>query len=453
MIESPNYVEDEEAVAKISEILRQRIDIDKKSLGIAVGVVSESGQRVIGYGKLSHEIDQAPDGETVFKIGSITKIFTATLLADMVESGEVQLEDPIAKFLPSSVNVPMRNGREITFLDLATHTSGLPKFPENLSPSDPNNPFADYGVEELYSFVSNYTLTCDIGTEYVYSNVGYALLGHLLSKIAGMRYEDLLISRICESLEMKRTKIRQTAEIQKNMAVGHTGNLETTPIWDSLVMEGAGALYSTAEDMLRFLDANLGIHPTPLTPTMQKMHHPLKPSGLVELQIGLGWHVLNKHGSEILWHNGYGGGYGSFCGLDRSQNFGVVVLSNSNNNADDIGRHLLNSNYELIEYKPITKRVPITLNPEIYENYVGAYEFSYLSMSIGVLVEGDRVFVDLGEQGKLEILPEAEDRFFLTEAEDVEITFVLDEEGTATLMKIYQDGRTYEGNKLNDINE
>jgi CubicO group peptidase (beta-lactamase class C family) len=453
MIDSPNYVDNEGSIDKINKILHQRIDIDKKSVGIAVGVVSGKGHRVIGYGKLSHEIDQVPDSETVFGMGSITKTFTATLLADMVIRGEVQIEDPISKFLPSSVKVPIRNGKEITLLDLATHTSGLPKFPDNLSPSNPINPFADYGVEKLYSFVSNYTLTGDIGTEYVYSNVGYGLLGHLLSKIAGMEYEDLLTSFICEPLEMKRTKIRRSAEIQKNMAVGHDGSLQATPNQDSLVMEGAGAIYSTAEDMLRFIGANLGIQQTQLTPTMQKMHHPLKTAGQVERQIGLGWHVLNKYGSEIVLHNGFGGGYHAFCGFDRSKNFGVVVLSNSNNNADDIGLHLLNSNYELIEYKQKAKRVPITLKPDIYDNYVGEYEFSELSMSIEILVEGDSLFVDLGDQGKSEILSETENRFFLKEAEDIEITFALDEQGTVTHLTAYQDGHPLEGKRINNIDE
>jgi hypothetical protein len=183
------------------------------------------------------------------------------------------------------------------------------------------------------------------------------------------------------------------------------------------------------------------------------MHQPLRPIRQVELQIGLGWHVLNKYGSEIILHNNYVGGYHSFCGFDRSQKFGVVVLSNSNNNNDDIGRHLLNSSYELMEYKQTAERVPITLNSEIYQNYVGEYEFSGLAMSIEVLVEGDSLFVDLGDQGKSEILPETENRFFLKETEDIEITFVLDEQGIVTHLTAYQDGQTYKGKRIDKIDE
>ncbi len=140
--------------SEIEAILRDRIDIGKQSVGIVIGIVDEKGPRIIRYGKLSRDSDRTVDGDTVFEIGSATKVFTGLLMADAVERGEMKLDDPISKYLPSSVKIPTRNGRQITLLDLATHTSGLPRLPDNLAPKDWNNPYADYTVEQMYAFLS-----------------------------------------------------------------------------------------------------------------------------------------------------------------------------------------------------------------------------------------------------------------------------------------------------------
>ena len=116
------------------------------------------------------------DAEAIYEIGSISKVFTATLLADMVNRGEVALAEPIAKFLPKTVKVPERNGKQITLQDLATHKSALPRLPTNLQPKDPTNPYADYTVDNLYAFLNSHTLTRDIGAQEEYSNLGVGLL-------------------------------------------------------------------------------------------------------------------------------------------------------------------------------------------------------------------------------------------------------------------------------------
>src|SRR5204862_268966 len=109
---------------------------------------------------------------TLFEIGSMTKTFTATNLADMVARGEVRLDDPVAKYLPDSAHVPSRNGKQITLVDLAIQSSGLPRLPSNLAPRDPGNPYADYSVQQLYAFLAAYQLTRDIGATSEYSNLG-----------------------------------------------------------------------------------------------------------------------------------------------------------------------------------------------------------------------------------------------------------------------------------------
>jgi len=193
--------------ADIRQILVDRVDAQHQSVGIVVGVIGPEGRRVIAYGHLEKGDSRALDGNTVFEIGSVTKVFTSLLLADMVQRGEVKLDDPVAKYLPANVKMPDRNGKAITLIDLATHTSGLPPLPANFNPKDPTNPYADYSVDQLYQFLSSYQLTRDIGSQYQYSNLGGGLLGHVLARRAGTDYETLVRSRICDPLGMKDTRI------------------------------------------------------------------------------------------------------------------------------------------------------------------------------------------------------------------------------------------------------
>jgi CubicO group peptidase (beta-lactamase class C family) len=177
--------------------------------GLVVGLVDERRTRIISAGKLDNGTAQEVNGDTLFEIGSVTKTFTALLLVDMVQRGEMKLDDPVAKYLPKSVKVPSRNGRQITLLDLATHTAGLPRDPSNLTPrhSLPENAFADYSVEKLYAFLSSFALDGDPGSKFEYSNVGMALLGHILALKAGTNYEALVVERICRPLKMNSTRI------------------------------------------------------------------------------------------------------------------------------------------------------------------------------------------------------------------------------------------------------
>src|ERR1051326_4113711 len=198
---------------EIRAVLQDRIDRAKQSVGIVVGLVDDKGVRVITYGKPRQDSKQPLDGDSVFEIGSVTKVFTTTLLADMVERGEVSLSDPVSKYLPKTVKTPTRDGKEITLFDLATHTSGLPRMPTNLIERDPKNPYADYSVDQLYEFLSGYTLTRRIGEKYEYSNLGVGLLGHVLALRAGTDYETLVRNRISQPLKMENTRIKLTPEM------------------------------------------------------------------------------------------------------------------------------------------------------------------------------------------------------------------------------------------------
>jgi len=336
---------------QIKNILRERIDVAKKSVGIVVGLIDEKGTRIVSYGKPSQDSAQTVNGDSVFEIGSVTKVFTATLLCDMVERGELNLDDPISKFLPATVKAPTHDGKGITLRQLSSQVSGLPRMPGNFAPKDPNNPYADYSVEQMYSFLSGYALTRDPGAQYLYSNLGVGLLGHILTRRAGMDYETLVRTRELRPLKMSDTAIELTPGMKARLASGHNQMLKPVANWDLPTLAGAGALRSTVNDLLKFVGANLGLTKSPLAVAMQKAHQPQHDTGTPGLEVGLGWHILTKFNTEIVWHNGGTGGYHSFVGFDKKKRRGVVILSNSTNDIDDIGRHLLESQYPLAKFE------------------------------------------------------------------------------------------------------
>ena len=431
---------------EVKSILQDRIDRAKKSVGIVVGLVDEKGTRVISYGKPSQESTQIVNGDSVFEIGSVTKVFTAILLADMVERGEVNLNDPISKYLPKSVKTPTRDGKEITLLHLSSHTSGLPRMPNNFAPKDNQNPYADYSVEQMYAFLSGYTLPRDIGAKVEYSNYGVGLLGHILALRAGMDYETLVRTRICQPLKMDSTRIKLTPEMQARLANGHNPALKPVANWDLPTFAGAGALRSTTKEMLKFVAANLGLSNSPLLTAMQKTHQPQHDMGTPDVEVGLGWIIQKKFDTEIVWHNGGTGGYHSFIGFDKKKRRGVVVLSNSTNDIDDIGLHLLESQYPLAKIETPKERKAIKLDPKIFDAYVGEYQLTP-AFILTFSREGDKFFTQATGQQKLELFAQTETDFFI-EVVDAQVTFVKDDKGQVTHVVLHQNGRDQPAKKI-----
>ena len=426
--------------AEIRKILVERIDTFHQGVGMVVGVIGPTGRRVVAYGSLDKGDARPLNGDTIFEIGSATKVFTSLLLADMVQRGEVALSDPVAKFLPTDVKVPERGGRKITLVDLSTHTSGLPRLPSNLLPKDSANPYADYTVEQLYEFLSTYQLTRDIGAQFEYSNLGGGLLGVALARRAGMGYEALVHTRITGPLGMNSTGITLTPEMKARLAVGHNAELKAVPNWDVPALAGAGALRSSVNDMLTFLAANLGYVKSPLGPAMASMLVVRRPTGAPggPGEIGLGWLITKPSGIEIVWHNGGTGGYRSFVGFDPKARVGVVVLSNTFTGAgvDDIGMHLLDSHVLLLP--PPREHKEVAIDPKLFDRYVGRYQLAP-NFILTVTREGDKLMTQATGQPKVQIFPESEREFFL-KVVDGQITFETDSTGRATGLVLHQHG-------------
>ena len=319
-----------------------------RAAGVVVGLQDADGRRRVLASGSSGEGALPLDRESVFEIGSITKVFTGVLLADMVRRGEVILDQPVAELLPDNVDVPARSGRPITLLQLTTHHSGLPRLPGNMRPADLTNPYADYTVQQMYDFLSGHTLRRDPGYEYEYSNYGVGLLGHALALEAGVAYEALLRARILDPLDMKHTMITLSPWIEAHLARGHDAYGGAAANWDLPTLAGAGGLRSTVQDMLVFAAANLSDAEGELLAAMDSTHRPRRQVGESADSIGMGWHAFHRGGRTITAHNGGTGGYRSFLGLDLEAGRAVVLLTNTGGEGlDDMGLHLLVPSFEL----------------------------------------------------------------------------------------------------------
>ena len=429
----------------IRAVIKDRVDA-KRSSGIAVGIIDPDGRaRVFAYGVSG--ASRPLDAQSVFEIGSITKTFTATTLADMVVKGEVKLDDPVSKYLPPSARVPSRSGREITLADLATQSSGLPRMPSNFAPKDQANPYADYTEQQAIDFVSSYQLPRDVGAKYEYSNLGMGLLGIALARREGVSYETLVRRHVIDPLGMTDTRVAFTPSMRERLALGHDENGAVVSNWDIPGLAGAGALRSTVNDMLRYLRANIDPSHSPIAGAIEMAHAKRYDTDNPNLSLGLAWHIVRTpQGSTITWHNGGTGGYRTFIGFDPARHAGVVVLSNSATSVDDIGLHLIDPRVPLAPAPVKVPHTEITLAPEVLDRYVGEYELAP-NFHIVVTREGAALFGQPTGQDKVQLFAEQEDLFFL-KVVDAQIAFTKDSSGNVTGMVLKQNGQESPGRKI-----
>ena len=344
----PSHAAAEDISEAIRAYLHYCVEAQWVNAGVVVGLVDEHGSLIVACGKLDNGSNQEIKGETVFEIGSVTKTFTGLLLQDMVQRGEMVLDEPVATYLPAAVKVPSRNGKPITLRHLATHTSGLPPEPDNLDPKRAEYPCDGYTVEKLYAFLSDYQLTRDPGTKFEYSSVGIALLAQAIALRAGTSYESLVVDRICQPLGMVSTRVTLTPKLRARLAVGHSPAGFVVPTFDSGPLAPACGLRSTASDMIKYVSANLGLTPSGLTPLMYKTHEIQIRHATSDADIGLVWVTSrDPQGTEVIWHNGALYGCVSFVGFDKARRRGVVVLANSRGfiDAGGLGKFLLSSEW------------------------------------------------------------------------------------------------------------
>jgi serine-type D-Ala-D-Ala carboxypeptidase/endopeptidase len=358
--EKNNLTSTFEITDQIKALINDRLDKNKTNAAITIGFINPNGTQFYGHGKMSNTRDATVDENTVFSIGSTTKVFTTTLLADMVNKGLIKLDEPIEKYLPSNVTVPQYNGHKITIEDLATHTSGLPEFPDNYCPSfnpaktavqdsiqyrkNLMNCTKNYTFDEFYQALSNITLSSEPGSKVEYSTFGIGLLGHILTLKSNMSsFDKLLEHDILDVLGMNDTSFALSESQKSRLAVGHFNGQELPTLNMSSPIAPGGALHSTVGDMLKFLSANIGLIKTKLDDAMQESHlirlstGQLLPNNLqasdnnnTGLYVGLGWFITTNFGHEVIWHNGATvGGYNAYMAFNPTTERGIVILCNT----------------------------------------------------------------------------------------------------------------------------
>ncbi|WP_426442282.1 serine hydrolase [Bradyrhizobium genosp. P] len=421
---------------ELSALLKERIDVGRETLGLVAGQLDGERRIVAAYGRSGADDDRPLDADTVFEIGSITKVFTALLLADMVGRGEVALDDTVSKFLPASTKVPDFEGTPITLLDLATYTSGLPRMPANFAPADPNNPYVDYTPDRLYAFLSDHKLGFKPGTHYEYANFGFGLLGHLLELRGGKSYEELIVSRICTPLGLDDTRITLSGAMRQRLAKGHNAAFAPTANWDFSVMAGAGALRSTLNDMFKLLEACLEVRPSPLAAAMKLALSVRRPRPQRNREVALGWFISDRFKDEIIWKDGGTGGYATLIGYSTLTKRNAIVLSNVADYLPNtsLALHLINAKYELPK---IHHEVPV--DPAILATYAGRYAVSP-SFVLTVRPDGARLFVQATGQPEFEVHAESDADFFYAVV-NAQITFAKAEGGVVPSLTLHQNGK------------
>jgi CubicO group peptidase (beta-lactamase class C family) len=316
-----------------------KTDIDKKvdaparayiqkanTVGLSIGIYKDGAISTYGYGETARNNNKIPTANSIFEIGSVTKTFTATLLAYYVDEGRVKLTDPITKYLPDSVSANP-NLKGITLEMLANHTSGLPRLPEDFfsHATDALNPYRDYTKKFMFSYLKTCKLTTKPGEQYNYSNFAAGLLGEILAHVSGKTYEQMVTDIITKPLLMNSTVQYITPLLKPRLVTVYNEAGNQTPAWDWDVLAPAGALRSTVNNMLIYAKANMTTAPTRLSKAMALTHQITYNK---DTKVALGWHIIVVNGTEYYFHDGGTGGSSTFLAFNIEKNIAVVLLSN-----------------------------------------------------------------------------------------------------------------------------
>jgi CubicO group peptidase (beta-lactamase class C family) len=323
---------------KVDSVARTYIQ-KSNTAGLRIGIIQNGKITTYGYGETIKGNGKIPNDDNFFELGSITKSFTAILLAYYAEMGKVKLTDPITKFLPDSVaaNPELKS---ITLLNLINHTSGLERMPDNLVPhaTDPLNPYKDYNQQLLYEYLKTCKLKSKPGEQYAYSNLGVGLLGSILEGVSQSLYEQMVTEVICKPLGMFSTDQYLNPLLSPRFVQVYNANGQATPAWDFDVLAACGALRSTMNDMLIYAKANLHPGSDPLSKAIKLTHYI---TFTKDVKIAMAWHVITVNGVDYMFHNGGTNGSSSFLAFNHQKDLAIVVLSNASESTDAVGTGIL----------------------------------------------------------------------------------------------------------------
>lgn len=399
--------------------------------GVVVGLYDAGKLEIYGFGKGPG--GAAPTGNTLFEIGSITKVFTSLLLADAVQRHEVDLDTPVAELLPPGVTVPTADKVAITLRHLALHSSGLPRLPPRIEHHvEVPDPYAHYGEDALYADLIATTLDSTPGTKIEYSNYGAGLLGFALGRKLGGGYAKVLSARVLGPLGLADTYLTVPAAAKSRLATGTNPELVPVSRWTFDALAGAGALVSTARDQLKLVDAELDAAAGSKQPLRQAMHLTQEPqldhTGDNE---GLGWQIDQ---AGRYWHNGGTGGFRSFVGFDPKTRRGVVLLAST---ASSLVDHVADVMYKVLDNESVAVKPLATV--EQLAAYPGTYDVS--GSKIEVSVVGKWLYVEGPGEPKIRLVPISDHEFWIEQLQSI---VVFERDGDKVTRAVFVVG----GNRL-----
>jgi len=320
----------------VDSVVRKYIQ-RSNTVSISVGIIKNGTTHTYNYGETRKGNGQLPNMGTIYEIASISKTFTATLLAWYVNEGTLNLNDPIIKYLPDSVaaNPALK---DIKLVNLSNHTSGLQGLPANFSEQknySDANPYKNYTRQMLFSYLKNCSLTTTPGTKYAYSNLAVGLLGIILEHVTGKPYEQLVTEIICRPLGMKSTLQHFYPLIASRFVAVYNEDARQTPAWDFDALAACGSLRSTINDLLIYVRANMSKSDSKLSKAMELAHQITFNNG--DSQVALGWHIIKVNGVSYIFHNGGTEGSSSFLAYNVEKGLAVVLLSNAGASTDNTG--------------------------------------------------------------------------------------------------------------------
>jgi CubicO group peptidase (beta-lactamase class C family) len=421
------------AIAKPSADVQSRLDafVQGQPGGVALAWVDADGPAYFSAGTFAADDARPITPDTQFEIGSMTKGFTALLLAESERAGKVSRHDPAAKYLLPPGDPAQAALAGITLLSLTTHTSGLPRLPFNIGPNPDGNPdpYAKYDRAALIAALREHGPGAPVGQTVAYSNFGVAVLGEALAAAWGTSYAEALQTRVLTPLGMKETALALTGTpAPALLAPGHAAG-KRTGNWMFLSFAPAGALRSSARDLAGFLQAAIGDAGAPLPAAFAETTTAQRPVEDMGGEIGLGWFLVGDKTRPFAWHNGGTAGYRSFGGFSRAEHKGVVVLTNCGKSVDALSFALLG----------ITPPRPASMAVKDAAGYIGRYPLGP-AFAINITQQRGALFAQATGQPKLALRPATADRFALVGVA-AEISFERDTAGKITALTLHQNGR------------
>lgn len=423
-------------VEKATAAAQKFVDAERV-VGISAGVVTEElGSVTFAVGRVSADDAKTPDENTLYEIGSVSKVLTGILLGESLLRDELTLEDTVLEHLPEGVTLAARRDDPIRLVHLTTHGSGLPRMPPNFDLENTARSWSEYGEDELYQCLSEFKALRQPGKRYAYSNLAVGLLGHVLELKLETPYEELLIELLCSPLGMNSTRIVLNEELKARFAPGTDSSLEPAPAWDMAVLAPCGGIRSSSADMLEFLKAHLD-GDSPLDGAFREALQVRSEYKQGKPQLGLGWHVAGDGVTRI--HSGETAGYHAYCAINMVSGVGVIVLTNTATPIIDVlGNYLVNLALSVELPLPAFK-TPFPLPEERLAAYTGRFESP--TFAIEVTRKGTKFFaqVDGPGQGNFRVMPVSETRFEYLDLE-ASMEFAIEKDGTIAKMTFRQNG-------------